>query len=68
MAAAAELYVRLRGAKQVSCAKLHRDNPYRCIFCAHQTGKRRPGPAAHARAEDAKMAGARAACDEVVHG
>jgi len=33
MLAAAEVYVRTRGARRVMCAKLHHDNPYRCIFC-----------------------------------
>jgi len=32
MLAAAELWVRRRGAARVLCAKLHHDNPYRCIF------------------------------------
>ena len=33
MLAAAELYIRTRGAHSVMCAKLHHDNPKRCIFC-----------------------------------
>jgi aquaporin Z len=33
MLAAAELYLRLRGASRVFCAKLHHQNPKRCIFC-----------------------------------
>jgi aquaporin Z len=32
MLLAAELYVRLRGAKRVFCAKLHHHNDKRCIF------------------------------------
>ncbi len=32
MLLAAELYLRLRGAHAVLCAKLHHDNPMRCIF------------------------------------
>ncbi len=34
MLLAAEAYVRLRGARAVACAKLHHENPSRCIFCA----------------------------------
>jgi len=33
MLAAAEVYVRTRGAPSVGCAKLHHENPKRCIFC-----------------------------------
>ena len=40
MSLAAALYVRLRGPAGVRCAKLHHDNPYRCIFCEFQAGKR----------------------------
>jgi len=32
MLAAAEVYVRLPGAREVWCAKLHHDNDKRCIF------------------------------------
>jgi aquaporin Z len=32
MLLAAEVYVRLRGARAVHCAKLHHQNPHRCIF------------------------------------
>ena len=32
MLAAAEAVVRLRGAHAVACAKLHHENPLRCIF------------------------------------
>ena len=39
MLAAAEFYLRINGASQVGCAKLHHQNRQRCIFC----GK----PAAH---------------------
>ncbi len=38
MLAAAECFVRARGARAVLCAKLHHDNPHRCIFrCAYPT-------------------------------
>jgi aquaporin Z len=40
MLAAAEAYVRLRGAAKVRCAKLHHDSAYPCIFCEFQAGKR----------------------------
>ena len=33
MLAAAEVYVRTRGAHNVGCAKLHHENDKRCIFC-----------------------------------
>ncbi len=33
MLAAAECYVRFRGAGSVACAKLHHQNDKRCIFC-----------------------------------
>ena len=33
MLAAAEVYLRTRGAQRVGCAKLHHDNNQRCIFC-----------------------------------
>jgi len=42
MFTAAEVYVRHNGLNHVGCAKLHHDNPKRCIFC----GK----PAAHSQA------------------
>src|SRR5207247_5718602 len=35
MLAAAEAYLRLPGARQVWCAKLHHDNDKRCIFHCH---------------------------------
>jgi aquaporin Z len=34
MLLAAEAYVRVGGTRAVACAKLHHDNPSRCIFCA----------------------------------
>lgn len=33
MLLAAEVYLRVRGARNVFCAKLHHQNPKRCIFC-----------------------------------
>jgi aquaporin Z len=33
MLLAAEAYVRTRGKESVACAKLHHQNPTRCIFC-----------------------------------
>lgn len=33
MLSAAEVHMRRRGAPGVACAKLHHDNPRRCIFC-----------------------------------
>jgi aquaporin Z len=42
MCLASELYVRLRGPAGVRCAKLHHDNPYRCIFCDFRAEKRAP--------------------------
>jgi aquaporin Z len=33
MLSAAEVYVRSRGRRSVACAKLHHENPKRCIFC-----------------------------------
>jgi len=33
MLLAAEVYVRTRGSRSVVCAKLHHENPKRCIFC-----------------------------------
>ncbi len=37
MLLAAELYVRVRGASAVTCAKLHHQNAKRCLFCLHQS-------------------------------
>src|SRR5215472_2242675 len=39
MLLAAELYVRIRGAKSVLCAKLHHQNQHRCIFRCGYTPK-----------------------------
>jgi aquaporin Z len=39
MLLAAETYVRWRGIGGVFCAKLHHDNPMRCIFCAYQEAR-----------------------------
>lgn len=36
MLLAAEAFVRVRGRQSVTCAKLHHDNTYRCIFCLYQ--------------------------------
>ena len=37
MLAAAELFVRIRGVRATMCAKLHHNNPLRCIFhCGYQ--------------------------------
>jgi aquaporin Z len=41
MLAAAQLYVGTRGAHRVLCAKLHHENPQRCIFQCHY-GTRTP--------------------------
>jgi len=38
MLAAAELYLYQRGRHAVGCAKLHHDNPKRCIFCGANGG------------------------------
>jgi len=48
MSLAAGLYVRLRAPTGVRCAKLHHDNPYRCIFCESQAEQTRLGPPAPA--------------------
>lgn len=40
MALAAEVYLRVRGAKGVSCAKLHHQNDKRCIHCGKPEGVR----------------------------
>src|SRR5206468_10872275 len=48
MLAAAEVYLRLPGAREVWCAKLHHENDKRCIFRCHYpmaaraTGERAP--------------------------
>lgn len=40
MFGAAEFYLRTRGARSVMCAKLHHDNPYRCIFCGKPAARK----------------------------
>ncbi len=44
MGAAAFLYTRARRAAPVPCAKLHHDNPYRCIFCGANAAPGSPTP------------------------
>lgn len=39
MLSAAEVYLRVKGAAQVACAKLHHDNNQRCIFCGKPAGR-----------------------------
>ena len=56
MSLAAALYVRLRGPAGVRCAKLHHDNPHRCIFCEYQSEQMRLGLPSAARS-DKGMAG-----------
>ena len=56
MSLAAAVYVRLRGSAGVRCAKLHHDNPYRCIFCEYRAEQMRLGLPAPARS-DKGMAG-----------
>ena len=51
MSLAAALYVRLRGPAGVRCAKLHHDNPYRCIFCEYRAEQMRLGLPAPARSD-----------------
>ncbi|MGH7803330.1 MAG: MIP/aquaporin family protein [Candidatus Binatia bacterium] len=41
MLAAAEVYLRRRGANAVDCAKLHHRNAARCIFCLYQLERAR---------------------------
>jgi aquaporin Z len=38
MLLAAQVYLAARGARAVSCAKLHHQNNKRCIFCQYQAG------------------------------
>jgi aquaporin Z len=38
MLAAAEVFVRVRRARDMACPKLHHDNPMRCIFCGKPAG------------------------------
>jgi aquaporin Z len=40
MVAAAEIFSHRRGARGVGCAKLHHDNPKRCIFCGKPAGQK----------------------------
>lgn len=42
MLAAAEVYLRTRGAGGVMCAKLHHENPKRCIFCGKPAQEQNP--------------------------
>lgn len=39
MQLATTVYLRLKGKSQVACAKLHHQNPKRCIFCEYHTGQ-----------------------------
>jgi aquaporin Z len=39
MLAAAEVYLQTKGRERVACAKLHHENPTRCIFCGKPAGK-----------------------------
>ena len=39
MMTAAEVYLRQKGAHQVGCAKLHHENPKRCIFCGKRAAQ-----------------------------
>jgi aquaporin Z len=41
MLAAAQLYVATRGTPRVLCAKLHHENPQRCIFQCHYGARAR---------------------------
>jgi hypothetical protein len=41
MAFAAEVYLRTGGATNTLCAKLHHENPQRCIFCGKPAGMKR---------------------------
>jgi aquaporin Z len=44
MLLAAEVYLRGKGVRAVLCAKLHHDNPYRCIFrCKYPMGMENSG-------------------------
>jgi aquaporin Z len=55
MLAAAELYLRTRGASRVGCAKLHHQNSRRCIFCG------KPAAKSSLLLQDAELAGCRPA-------
>ena len=47
MLLAAEVYLRLRGARRVLCAKLHHDNDKRCIFrCRYMEAAQQAAPGA----------------------
>ncbi len=39
MLLAAEVFVRVKRPRQLACAKLHHDNPKRCIFCQFQRSR-----------------------------
>jgi len=42
MLAAAEVYLRVRGAHSITCAKLHHENTRRCIFCGKPAEEQNP--------------------------
>jgi aquaporin Z len=42
MLLAAQLYVWRKSRAAVRCAKMHHDNPARCIFCEYQAGREAP--------------------------
>ena len=42
MLAAAEVYLRVRGAHSITCAKLHHENTRRCIFCGKPAEAQNP--------------------------
>jgi aquaporin Z len=42
MLAAAQLFLARHGRKAVACAKLHHQNPKRCIFCEYQASRAAP--------------------------
>jgi aquaporin Z len=46
MLAAAQLYLARRGPQGVACAKLHHQNPKRCIFCEYRGAPDPGGPPA----------------------
>jgi aquaporin Z len=49
MLSAAQIYLWLKGARGVRCAKLHHQNDKRCIFCAYQEARRTSGKEAVTR-------------------
>jgi aquaporin Z len=62
MLLAAETYLRIGGV--VGCAKLHHDNPTRCIFCWHQHASHKsshdlPNPSFPRRRESIRLGGLR---------